>query len=152
MEIFAYIYPDIKDFRFGILHKVLYIILDTEHQQAKSLCNIFGIAESGTKYDDEQIIDSLINNTTRTLSNPISIFESNKRELFWIVAVACILVGAIGCIQFIQRRKNKQRGGNARKVQQPVAISLQPSAPTRQSLTVVLCLIVPAHIVNTLKE
>ncbi|MDZ8079580.1 MAG: hypothetical protein RMX35_10835 [Nostoc sp. DcaGUA01] len=154
LEVLDYVHPQIKDLKFGILHEVLYIILDTEPQQAERICKDFRIQSSATKNDDEEIIDSLIGKPVRTMSNPINIFDASKREIFWVVVVACILVGSIGCIQFIlQRRKSKGREGNSRNVQQqPVAVPSQPSVAQLQPLTVALCLVAPAHILNSLKE
>ncbi|AVH66720.1 hypothetical protein CDG77_03840 [Nostoc sp. 'Peltigera membranacea cyanobiont' 213] len=151
-EVFNYVYPDIKDLPFGVLKKVLFIILETEHQKFENICNTFGITESGSKDDDEEIIDSFIGKTARAMSNPISIFDAHKREIFWIVVVACLLVGAIGCIQFIHRRRNQVKAGNIRNVQQPVAVPLEPLAPPVQAITVALCLVVPAYVAQNLKE
>lgn len=150
-DVFNYVYPYIKDLDYGVLHKVLYILLENEPQNAEYICNRYGIKKSATKNDDEAIIDTLMNKGFRVMSTP-RIFNSDQREIFWIVVVACILVGSIGCIQFIQRRKNKERVGNSKNVQQPVAVSLQPLAPPLQSLTVALCLVVPAYVVNKLKD
>lgn len=152
-EVLEYVHLDIKDLDLdcGILHKILYIILDNEPQKAEYICNTFSIHNQATKDDDEVLIDSLLNKINRTMLNPI-IFNNDKRQIFWIVVAACILVGSIGCIQFIQRRRNKERQGNTKNVQQPVAVSLQPLAPPKQSLTVALCLVLPAYIVNKLKE
>jgi len=157
LEVLDYVHPQIKDLKYGILHKVLYIILDGEPQQAEHICKHFRIQSSATKNDDEEIIDSLIGKTVRKISNPFNnpfnFSDASKREIFWVVVVACTLVGSIGCIQFIvQKRKNKGKEGNARTVQQPVAVPLQPSVAHLQPLTVALCLVVPAQIINSLKE
>lgn len=148
-DIFYYLHPCIKDLDCGVLHKVLYIIFDNEPQKAEYISNRYGITESATKHDDQVILDSLSNNPFRAMPK---LFNSDTKELFLIVVVACLLVGSIGYIEFIQRRKNKERGGNTKNLQQPLAVSLQPLAPTRQSLTVALCLVVPAYVVNKLKE
>ncbi|QHG14655.1 hypothetical protein [Nostoc sp. ATCC 53789] len=150
-DVFYYVHPCIKNLDCGILHKVLYIILDNEPQNAEYICHIYGIKKSATKHDDQVIIDSLslTSNPFRAMSN---FLNPDKKELFLIVVIACLLVGSIGCIQFIQRRKNKERGGKTRNVQQPVAVSLQPLVPPLQSLTVALCLVVPAYVVNKLKD
>ncbi|MEH2330790.1 hypothetical protein [Nostoc sp.] len=150
-DVVNYVHPDVKDLDCGILYEVLYIILDNEPQNAESICNRYSIKKSATKDEDEAIIDKFINKINRAMANQISIFNPDKREIFWIVVVACLLVGSIGCIRFIQRRKNKETKGNGRNVQQPVAVSLQPFAPPRQSLTVTLCLVVSAYVVNKLK-
>lgn len=150
-DVFHYVYPYIKNLDRGLLYNVLYIILDNEPQKAEYICNIYGIKRSATKYDDQVIIQnlSLTTNPLREMSN---FFNPDKKEIFWIVVIGCLLVGSIGCIQFIQRQKNKERGGKNRNIQQPIPVSLQPVVPPRQSLTVALCLVVPAYIVNKLKE
>ncbi|MBD2206767.1 hypothetical protein H6G33_16235 [Calothrix sp. FACHB-1219] len=150
--VFDYVYPEIKDLNYGILHKVLYIILDNQPQNAEFICNRYGIQELAKKDDDEAIMDIFINKINRVIANPISILNPEKREFFWIVLTACLLVGSIGYVQFIQRRRNQGRAGNIRNVQQPVAVPLQPLVPTLQPITVALCLVVPAYVVQNLKE
>lgn len=151
-QVFKYIYPEIEDLSEGILYKVLHKILDNKPQEAEYICSTFTITNEATKYEDEQLIDDLISKIARAMSNPIPLIETYKRDIFWIVVVACLLAGAVGCIQYIQRKKNQEKTRNIRKVQQPVALPLQPLASQLQPVTAALCLVVPAYLVNSLKE
>jgi hypothetical protein len=152
-NVFYYVYPDIKNknLDYGILYEVLYILLENEPKNADYICNRYGIKESATTNDDEAIIGSLMNKEFKRIYTPKN-FNLEQREIFWIVVVACLLVGSIVYIQFIQRRKNKERVANTKNLQQPVSISLEPLRPPLQSLTVALCLVVPAYVVNKLKD
>ncbi|MDZ8237239.1 MAG: hypothetical protein RMZ69_08730 [Nostoc sp. ChiQUE01a] len=149
-QVFNYVYPQIKSLRRGVLYNVLYIILDGERHNAEYICNNFGIKISATKDDDGEIVNN-IGVPIKMMYNPFLI-NLSKREIFWIVVVACLLVGVIGCIKFIQRRENEEREGNGRNAQQPVAVPSQPPVAQLQPLTVALCLVAPAYILNSLKE
>ncbi|MEH2239618.1 hypothetical protein [Nostoc sp.] len=165
-QVWREVHPQISNDRVGVLYKVIHILLEEkvileqeEEITAEFFCNIFSIKSNARLLEDKNFFEGLIMNPREQL-NPKEIVRSilatneneRQRELLWVVLIACFIVGTFICIQFIQRRKNKERGGNTKNVQQPVAVSLQPLAPPLESLTVALCLVVPAYVVNKLKE
>jgi hypothetical protein len=169
-QVWSEVYPQIANDREGILYKVIHIILkekvileQEEQITSEFFCNSFNIKSNATLLEDKKFFEGLIMNTRDQLNpkeivrNILAINETNRsnerqHELLWIVLIACFIVGTFICIQFIKRIKNKEIGGNSKNLQQPIAVPLQPLAPLRQSLTVALCLVVPAYVINNLKE
>ncbi|QMS87389.1 hypothetical protein HUN01_07275 [Nostoc edaphicum CCNP1411] len=170
-DVLREVYPQIANDRLGVLYKVIHIILEEkvifeqeEQIKAEFFCNLFSIKNNATFLEDKKVFEGLIMNA-RDQFNPKEVFKSilginennrfNERqsELLWIVLIACFIVGTFVCIQFIKRRKSKGRENQDRNVQysEPIALQ-QPVASPPQSLLVALCLVVPAHVLNKLKE
>jgi hypothetical protein len=77
--------------------------------------------------------------------------QRDKEMKNWIVVIACVLVGALGCIKFLEDTKNREKRRQPRDNRRyPEPENFAPVVPL-QPITAVLCLIVPAYVASNLK-
>ncbi|MEH2284218.1 MAG: hypothetical protein V7K90_23340 [Nostoc sp.] len=170
-QVWREIHPQIAKDRVGILYKVIHIIIEEEiileqeeNITSEFFCSYFSIKNNATLLEDKKFFEGLIMNAREQLNakeivrsilatNENNRLNERQSELLWIVLIACFIVGTFVCIQFIRRRKSKVGGNQDTNFQSSEPIALQkPVASPPQSLTVALCLVVPAYVINKLKE
>jgi hypothetical protein len=176
-KVFKEINPEIKGLGRGVLYRSIQIILledepNTEQKKTPTICNQFSIEPSASKDEDINHVHNLRgifaytlsgHNGERGLQRTFETAKSKTKDLFndksgdktmeelkWIVIVACTVVGAYVCIQYLekQNKKNnvpKNRQGKRRSDDSQPTV---PSTPTPAAL----CLIVPANIATRLSN
>ena len=148
--VFRELYPQIKNQKRGVLYYLIYKLLEADQSQADIICHQIDIKENARREDDKKVVDDLMNNPEETLFNQFNVLnDKNEMELFWIVVIACALVGTYGCIRYlksVRERKIKQQ-----QVLE-AASKTQPTSLPPKSITAALCLIVPALAISSLKD
>lgn len=167
-DIFAEIYPQIKNQKKGVLSTVIYTILEPDESQAEEICNFFKIKSNVLLEDDLSIsLDiglfiSNPNNQTQWINDIIKrgkdIFknagnmesneEVNYMKLFQIVVIGCLIVGAFVCIKYLEKTKKEREVGDNRKIPPSDSFPPQPKV----SVPVGLCLVVPASAVGNIRK
>lgn len=167
-QIFDLLYPEIQNQKRGVLHTVIYIILE-EKSQADLICNHFNITEFNTLNDDQKIVENLMFNIKGLDKyNPIkkitSFFVRDEGirldekyiELSWIVVIACVLIGAYFSLKYIEGKKKENKKKQYERVATTnVQATFPPSQPIPQPLrscTAALCLVVPAFLISNLRR
>lgn len=149
-EVFISLYPKIKNQKRGVLHNLIYILLDPNQSQANAIYQKIGIKENDYREDDKKLVNELMDNPEENIINNLNpLTDNNKMELLWIVVIACSLVGTYACIQFLKRNQEQKR---KQKQAYEKAQTTQSDTLPQKSLTAALCLIVPASIVSHLKN
>lgn len=113
----------IKSHRKGVLYTAIKIIFEDEKEQAEQLCISFNIKENSELEEDINIILDIIDfvyvdklfgikgvnsqliDLTVKITNQI---ERKQKMIKWIVAGACILVGAIVCISYSNKNSSRK--------------------------------------------
>lgn len=149
-RVFTELYPQIKNQKRGVLYYLVHELLETEQSQADIICNQINISENNYRKDDKEVVNDLMNNPEDNLLSQLNMFnDKDETELFWIVVIACTLVGTYACIRYLksvrERKTKKQQVSRAASKTQPVSIP-------PKSLTAALCLIVPASAISNLKK
>jgi hypothetical protein len=172
------IYPEINELKRGVLYKTIQIILlendpNSEKDYTARICNNLGINPRASKSEDVEFTYGIkaiftfgididkkdilrefskgvykINEAKDKLLN-VESEEKKMDELMWIVIVACTLVGALFCLQYLNTQKNKKKVlREERPNRKPESIYTPPSPP----IPVSLCLIVPSNVVSNLSN
>ena len=146
---------------------------NTEQKKTPTICNQFSIEPSASKDEDinhvhnlrgifaytlfghngerdlQKIVEttkSKFASTTKSLSNNKN-GDNEMEELKWIVIVACTVVGAYVCIQYLEKQNKKNNVPKNRQGKR----SSQPTVPLTPT-PAALCLIVPANIATRLSN
>lgn len=169
-QIFDEIYPTIENKKEGVLYKVIHI-LQPDQLQAQEVCNALKIEDNAFLDDDvsisSDIIDLLISNPKEKTQwinanliqpfkegvkdarkNIVTKLESKEMNLFQIVAVGCLIVGALVCIKYIEKVKRERGVREGRQIQPSDSSPPQPKVP----VPVALCLVVPAWVIENVRE
>lgn len=149
-EIFDKVYPQIENHSCGVLHTVIHIILQEEKSSANEICTYFKIGKSTSLEEDFHFADKVIHKPFNL--HLAQLIEKDKIMKNWIVVIACVLVGALGCIKFLentQKQEEKRQGKNNGRTRQTE--KLVPVVPP-QPVTAALCLVVPASVASTIKD
>ncbi|MFM7366181.1 MAG: hypothetical protein ACKO11_17145 [Cuspidothrix sp.] len=168
-DVFDDIYPQIKNQKKGVLSTVIYLILTPEDSKAKQICNDLKIESNALLSDDLSISSDIIglfisnpNDKKQWIIEPLkegvknarksfgSNLEDNDMKLFQIVVIGCFIVGTVSC--FIYLKKKQEDGENAQKENHKNSPFSSPPPPNKVSITVALCLIVPASVVENIRE
>jgi hypothetical protein len=171
-KVFEKIKPKIKYLGRGILYASIQIILledelDKEQIETPIICNCLDIKPSAYRDEDINHVYNLRGLFAYTISKSdferdiLKLAETAKdkfdksedkkmEELKWIVVVACTVVGAYVCIQYLQEQDKKNRVPKKGQVNRK-SEDLQYSVP-RPPSPAALCLIVPANIVSDLSN
>jgi len=173
-KVFEKIKPEIKSLGRGVLYKAIQIILledepNTEQIETLIICNHFNIKSSAFIHEDIDFVYNLRDIFLYTISetdlergavkflkaakdNLLNDKSKDKKmeELKWIVVVACTVVGAYVCIQYLEKQNKKNNVSKKRQVNRRSDDS-QYNAP-RTPTPAALCLIVPANIVSSLSN
>lgn len=154
-QIFDQIYPQIENQKCGVLYKAIHLILISKKQKAEVICKYSDVRDYNSFKDDYKIIDTVVKNPkeyiTLQLPNVALNQEINQEKEMkkWIVVIACVLVGVYACIKFIedtQKREGRRRANDDKRP--PEQENFAPS----KSITVALCLVVPAYVASKVKD
>jgi hypothetical protein len=168
-EIFTEVISKIKYLRTGILYQTIQIILlengqnqNTDQGKTQTICCHLGIKPDASEDEDSIVVSNVRKQFSYSMFGTDSELEivkivnsrinSNERkkmeELKWIVVVACTVVGAYYCIEYLKKQKQKNSVFKKGQVNRN-SEDLQYNAP-RPLIPAVLCLIVPSNIVSSL--
>lgn len=153
-DIFENVYPKISSKNTGVLYRVLNIILEGEEFQAKNLCDYFGIDQSSSLEEDKKFSDDFLEDITNLIFaektkiqalnklitssqtkvndtlDHVNLLESNqskeKRKMYWIIVVACLMVGAFACLKYLE--KTRSRKTNSLSLKASLCLALPASA------------------------
>jgi hypothetical protein len=144
-EVFFQVYPDIKSQERGVLSRLIYMLLLEEERQAETICRYVDIRSNDYREDDKKVVNNLMNNAKELFPlDPRNFLnDANQTELFWIVSIACALVGVLACVKYVDFKKGLARGSN-----QPQSSETVTPQPVSLPITATLCLIVPASIIS----
>ncbi|MCW5315399.1 hypothetical protein GTQ43_16755 [Nostoc sp. KVJ3] len=153
-QILDKISPQIEKESFGILHTVIHIILQKEKANADKICSDFKINKLTSLETDFNFADKVIHKPVELHLKLLTYQQSEREKIMksWIVLIACVLVGALGCIKFLentQKQEDKRQGRNNGKTRQTEKVV--PVVPP-QPVTAALCLVVPASVASTIKD
>ncbi|MBD0359349.1 MAG: hypothetical protein ICV56_01370 [Nitrososphaeraceae archaeon] len=153
-QIIEKVYPQIENHSCGILHTVIHIILQKDKHSANYICTFFKISKSTSLEEDFNFGDKVIHKPVELHFQQFIPQQSQKDKIMktWIVLIACFLVGALGCIKFLentQKREEKRQGRNNGRT--PEAEKLVPVV-SPQPVTAALCLVVPASVASNIKD
>lgn len=163
-EVFDDIYPQIKNHKKGVLATVIYI-LTPENSKAEQICKDLQIEHNALLSDDLSISSDIIglfisnpNDKKQWIIEPLkegvksvrksfgSNLEDNDMKLFQIVVIGCFIVGTVSCLIYL----NKKQEGGEKENHKNSPFSSPP--PNKVSITVALCLIVPASVAGNVQE
>ena len=172
-DIFNEIYPQIKNHKKGVLSAIIYIILEPEHLQAEQIHKYFQIENNASLEDDlsisADVIGLFISDPNKNKDwwkeiindgvvqvkeiakdarkNIGSRLESNDMKLFQIVVIGCLIVGTVSCLIYLKKKQGE--AGNKSKNNIP-SDSFPPPPKVPVSVSVALCLVVPAAVVRNI--
>jgi hypothetical protein len=165
-DIFETINPTIKFQKKGVLSTVIYTILESDKSQAQKICEYLKIEDYASLEDDLSILidiaDIFISNPNdkKLLTNDIIVqfkdfgknahkkiinkVESNDMKLFQIVVIGCLIVGAVSCVIYLNKKQEEEKKKN-----QNLPPDNSPQRP-KDPVPVALCILVPASVVRNL--
>jgi hypothetical protein len=168
VDIFNKINPIIKYQKKGVLSTVIYTILESNKSQAREICEYFEIKDYASLEDDLSILieiaDIIISNPNDKRQGINNLIESVKdfgknahtkitnkvipddMKLFQIVVIGCLIVGAVSCIIYLNKKQEEEKKNNQ---------NIPPDNPLPQPkvpVPVALCLVVPASVVGNIRN
>lgn len=170
-QIFTEVISKIKDLKTGILYKTIQIILlengqNIDQEKTQIICHHLGIKPDAYEDEDNMVVlnvrkqfsysvfgTDIEKDIVQKINSTISSNESERKkmeELKWIVVVACTVVGAYFCIEYLKKQKQKNSVSKKGQVNRK-SEDLQYNPP-RPPIPAVLCLIVPSNIVSNLSN
>ncbi|HAT15595.1 MAG TPA: hypothetical protein DCS91_20265 [Microcoleaceae bacterium UBA11344] len=127
----------------GVLHQVIHILVD--EKTAKKICSDRGIKENDSIENDRkinsserqgwEILKTDVKEIPKLIRKSIDLnMHFDKVKVKEIVTIACLLVGESACIEYLNESKET------------------PNSKTRQLSPSALCLVVPASVVENVRE
>lgn len=170
-EVFTEVVSKITHIKRGILYETIQIILsengqNIDQEKTQTICHYLGIKPDAYEDEDNMVVSNvrkqfsysmfgtdIKKDIVQKINFTISSNESERKkmeELKWIVVVACTVVGAYFCIEYLKKQKQKKSVSKKGQVnRKPEDLQYNPPRPPIPAL---LCLIVPSNIVSNLSN
>lgn len=150
-QIFQEVYPTINNQEQGVLYTLIHILYGKETNQADYVCKRVGVNRNNYREDDKKLVDGLINNPKENIFQQLNnvLSDRNKMEIFWLVVIACTLVGVITCTNYLKSTSSRNKQPTQETETVPIS---QPISPKPKSITAALCLVVPAFATSNLQQ